>query len=236
MKTKRGRSRGDAAGSHRRKRLWVAAAVVLLLLAMTAAWRWTPLAEQIDIRKIIGWSLSLRHNPARRAIILTAYVVGCLLSFPVILLILATAFVFGPLAGTVYSFAGCMLGAAVTYGVGYFMGKDFVRCLVGEKWRKIEKTIGQTGILAIAAMRLLPVAPFTIVNVVSGAFRVPVWNYFVGSLIGLAPGIIVINFFARQFARAAREPGPASYALLALAVLLTIVWVIWLKRKVAKTA
>ncbi|HKA32522.1 MAG TPA: VTT domain-containing protein, partial [Candidatus Binatia bacterium] len=212
------------------------AAVVLLLLAMTAAWRWTPLAEQIDIRKIIGWSVSLRHNPARHAIILAAYIVGSLVSFPVLLLILATAFVFGPLAGTAYSFAGCMLGAAVTYGVGYFMGKDFVRRLVGEKWRKIEKTIGQTGVLAIAAMRLLPVAPFTIVNVLSGAFRVPVWNYFAGSLLGLAPGILVINFFARQFARAVREPGPASYVLLALAVLLTVVGTIWLKRKVAKTA
>jgi uncharacterized membrane protein YdjX (TVP38/TMEM64 family) len=129
-----------------------------------------------------------------------------------------------------------MLGAAVTYAVGYFTGKDFIRRLLGEKWRKIEKTIGQTGILAIAAMRLLPVAPFTIVNVVSGAFRVPVWNYFVGSLLGLAPGILVINFFAHQFARAVREPGPTSYALLGLAVVLTVVGAIWLKRKVAKTA
>jgi uncharacterized membrane protein YdjX (TVP38/TMEM64 family) len=235
MKTKRERTKGGA-GKQRRRRLWVAAAVVLLLLAMTAAWRWTPLAEQIDIKKIIGWSVSLRHNPARHAIIFAAYVVGSLISFPVTLLILSTAFVFGPLAGTAYSLAGCMLGAGVTYAVGYFMGKDFVRRLAGEKWRKIEKTIGQTGILAIAAMRLLPVAPFTIVNVVSGAFRVPVWNYFVGSFLGLAPGILVINFFARQFARAVREPGPASYALLALAVVLTVAGTIWLKRKVAKTA
>src|ERR1041384_972636 len=219
----------------KRRRLWVAAAVVLVLLAMTAAWRWTPLAEQIEIRKIVGWSISLRHNPARHAIIFAAYVVGSLISFPVTLLILATAFVFGPLAGTAYSLAGSMLGAAVTYAVGYFMGKDFVRRLLGEKWRKIEKTISQTGIFAIAAMRLLPVAKIPVVNVVSGAFRVPVWNYFVGSLLGLAPGIPVLNFFARQFARAVREPGSTSYALLALAALLPVVGAIWLKRKVAKT-
>jgi uncharacterized membrane protein YdjX (TVP38/TMEM64 family) len=235
---KRENGRAKSAGGRKiqRKRLWAAAAVLLVLLAMTAVWRWTPLAEQIDIRKIIGWSVSLRHNPARHAIILAAYVVGSLVSFPVTLLILATAFIFGPLAGTAYSFAGCMLGAAVTYAAGYFMGKDFVRRLVGEKWRKIEKTIGQTGIFGIAAMRLLPVAPFTIVNVASGAFRVPVWNYFLGSLLGLAPGIIFINFFARQFARAVRDPGPGSYALLALAVLLTVAGTVWLKHRVAKTA
>jgi phospholipase D1/2 len=71
---------------------------------------------------------------------------------------------------------------------------------------------------------------------VSGAFRVPVWNYFLGSLLGLAPGIIVINFFARQFARAVRDPGPASYVLLALAVLRTVAGTVWLKRRVVKTA
>jgi uncharacterized membrane protein YdjX (TVP38/TMEM64 family) len=203
---------------------------------MTAAWRWTPLAEQIDIRKIIAWSVSLRENPARHVIIFGAYIVGSFVSFPVPLLVLATAFVFGPVAGTVYSFAGCLLGAAVTYGAGRLMGKDFVRRIAGAKWRAVEKTAAETGIMAVAAMRLLPVAPFTIVNVVAGAFRLPVWNYFVGSLLGLAPGILVINFFARQFARTLRQPGPASYALLALAVFLAVAGTIWLKRKVAKTA
>jgi uncharacterized membrane protein YdjX (TVP38/TMEM64 family) len=235
-KKERGDTKTAGGRKQRRKGLWVAAAVVLLMLAMTAAWRWTPLAEQIDIRKIIAWSVSLRQNPARHAIILGAYVVGSLVSFPVPLLILATAFVFGPVAGTVYSFAGSMLGAAVTYGLGCLMGKDFVRRLAGKKWRAVEKTVAETGIMAVAAMRLLPVAPFTIVNVVSGAFRVPVWNYFAGSLLGLAPGIIVINLFARQFAHALRHPGPGSYALLVLAVLLAVAGTIWLKRKVANTA
>lgn len=235
-KTKRSRSKQGDGRKQRRKGLWVAAAIVLLLLGMTAAWRWTPLAEQVDIRKIIAWSVSLRENPARHVIILGAYLVGSLVSFPLPLLVLATAFVFGPIAGTLYSFTGCMLGAAVTYGIGYFMGKDFVRRIAGQKWRRIEEAIHQTGIFAVAAMRLLPVAPFTIVNIVSGAVRLPVWNYFVGTFLGVAPGILVINFFARQFARALRQPGPASYALLALAVILTVAGTIWLKRKVAKTA
>src|SRR5947207_7649833 len=96
----------------RRRRIFIAVTFVLLLLGMTAAWRWTPLADQIDIRKIIAWGVSLRHNPARSAIILGAYLLGSLLSFPVPLLILVTAFVFGPLLGSAYSFAGCLIGAA----------------------------------------------------------------------------------------------------------------------------
>ena len=218
----------------RKRRIWIAAAVLLLLLAMTAAWRWTPLAHQIDIRTIIARAVSLRHNPARHVIIFAAYVIGSFVSFPVPLLILATAFIFGPLLGTAYSFVGCLIGAAATYGAGYLMGKDFVRRMAGKKWQKIEKTIAQTGIMAVAAMRLLPVAPFTIVNIVSGAVKMPAWSYFAGSLIGLAPGIIVINLFAHQFARAIRDPGVGTYALLVASIALAVVGSIWLKRKYAE--
>src|SRR5262249_10023794 len=132
------------------------------------------------------------------------------------------------------SFAGCMIGAAATYALGYFMGRDFVQRLFGRRWKKIEKTIGATGVMAVAAMRLLPVAPFTIVNVVAGAVRLPIWSYLLGSLIGLAPGVIVINLFAHQFARAIRQPGFGSYALLAVSIVLAVAGTVWLKRKYAE--
>jgi phospholipase D1/2 len=229
----RERSAEKKSRTERRRTLWIASAVVLLLIAMTIAWRWTPLSHQIDIRKIVAWAVSLRHNPARAAIVLGAYLIGSFLSFPVPLLILATAFVFGPLLGSAYSFAGCLIGAGATYAAGYFMGKDFICRLFGDKSKKIEKAVGETGVMAVAAMRLLPVAPFTIVNVVSGAVKLPVWSYFAGSLLGLAPGIIVINLFAHQFARAIRQPGVGSYAVLGVSIALAVAGSVWLKRKYA---
>ena len=147
-----------------RLRTWLAVAFLALLLGMTAAWKWTPLADQINIQKITAWAVSLRNNPARHVIILAAYFIGSLASFPVTLLNLASAIVCGPLLGSAYSFAGCLLGAAATYAVGYFMGKDFVQRIAGRKWERVEKKIGRSGVMAVAALRLLPVAPFTIVT------------------------------------------------------------------------
>jgi phospholipase D1/2 len=223
---------GDGAG---RRRICLVVALLVLLVGMTAAWKWSPLAEQIDVRKITAWAVSLRQNPARSAIILGAYFVGSLVSFPITLLILATAIVFGPLVGSAYSLAGCLLGAAATYAVGYFMGKDLVQRLAGRKWQLLEKKLGRSGIVTVAAIRLLPVAPFAIVNIVSGAFKVSIRNYFLGSLLGLAPGILLINFFAHQFARAVRHPGAGSYTLLGASVALTAVGIVWLQRKFAKS-
>lgn len=217
----------------RKARIWLAVAVLVVFVGMAAAWKWTPLADQIDIRKITAWATSLRQHPARLVIILGAYFIASLISFPITLLIFATAIVFGPLAGSAYSFVGCLIGAGATYAVGYFAGKDFIQRLAGRKWRRVEKQIGRSGIMAVATVRLLPVAPFTIVNIASGAFKVPLRDYFIGSVLGLAPGILIINFFARQFARAVRNPELGSYALLGASILITGVGILWLRRKLA---
>jgi phospholipase D1/2 len=215
----------------RRRQIWLGVAILAVLFAAAAAWKWTPLADQIDIRKITGWLFSLRDSPARSLIILGGYVVGSLLLVPITALILATALVFGPLLGSAYSFAGCLLGGAVTYAVGYFLGRDFVRQVTGSKWQRVEQRIGQAGIIAVATMRLLPVAPFTVVNVISGAFQVPLRDYVIGSLLGLAPGIVVINLFAHQFESAVRDPGVGSYTLLIALAALSVLGTLWLRRK-----
>lgn len=147
---------------------------------------------------------------------------------------MATALVFGPILGSAYSFAGCFLAAAVTYAVGYFLGRDFIQQITGPKWHRVECKINQTGVIAVATLRLLPVAPFTVVNVISGAFQVPVRHYFLGSLLGLAPGILVINLFAHQVESAIRNPGAGTFILLAAFVMIAVLGTLWLRRKLGK--
>jgi uncharacterized membrane protein YdjX (TVP38/TMEM64 family) len=136
--------------------------------------------------------------------------------------------------GVAYSFAGSFLAAAVTYAVGYLLGRDFVRQITGPKWERVERDIGQTGIVAVTTLRLLPIAPFTIVNMISGAFQVPIRDYIVGSILGLAPGIVVINLFAHQVERSIRNPGPASFFVLAALVVISALGILWIRRKLKK--
>jgi phospholipase D1/2 len=123
------------------------------------------------------------------------------------------------------------LGAAVTYAVGYFLGRDFIQQVVGSKWQRVEQKFGKTGITGVATLRLLPVAPFTIVNIISGAFQVRFWDYIVGTLLGMAPGVIIINLFAHQFESAIRNPGLGSYTVVIALVAITVLGTLWLRRK-----
>jgi phospholipase D1/2 len=201
--------------------------ILLLLFAAAAAWKWTPLADLIDIHRLSVWAASLRQSPARHLYILS----GSVLLVPITVLILVTAIVFGPILGSLYSLAGCLTGAAVTYAIGFFLGQDFVRKIAGAKWQRMERKIGQSGIVAVATLRLLPVAPFTVVNIVAGAFKVPLRDYILGSLLGLTPGIIVTNLFAHQLQNATRDPGVGTFLVLAALVAITIIGTAWLKRR-----
>jgi phospholipase D1/2 len=218
-------------GGKQKRRIWIGVLILLLLFAAAAAWKWTPLADLITIERMAAWAASLRQSPARHFYIIGAYIIGSVLLVPITLLILVTAIVFGPVAGSLYSLLGCLAGALVTYAMGAFLGQDFVRKIAGAKWQGIGKKNGQTGIVAVATLRLLPVAPFTVVNIVSGAFKVPWRDYILGSLLGLAPGILITNLFAHQFASAIRNPGIGTFLLLAALIGVSVVGTVWLKRR-----
>ena len=218
-----------------RRRIWIGIGILLLLFAAAAAWKWTPLADVISVKRAAAWAASLRESPARHFYVLGAYIIGSVLLVPITLLILVTAIVFGPFLGSLYAIVGGIAGALVTYAIGYFLGQDFVQKIAGSKWQRIEKAISQTGIVAVATLRLLPVAPFSIVNIVSGAFKVPLLDYTVGSILGLVPGILITNLFARQFERAIRNPGIGTFVILILLVVVSVAGTLWLKRRLQST-
>jgi len=222
---------GKSGRESQKRRIWIGVVVLLLLFAAAAAWKWTPLADLIDVNRLSGWAGSLRQNPARHLYLLGAYIIGSLLLVPITAMILVTALIFGPVMGSLYAVLGSLAGAVVTYALGWFLGQDFVRKIAGAKWQRLEQKIGQTGVMAVATLRLLPIAPFTVVNVVSGAFKVRLRDYILGSLVGLVPGILITNFFAHQFSSAIRDPGIGAFVILAALIAITVVGTIWLKRR-----
>jgi phospholipase D1/2 len=68
------------------------------------------------------------------------------------------------------------------------------------------------------AVRLIPVAPFSVVNAVAGASQIRFRDFILGSLLGLAPGIVAIIFFEDRLEAAVRDPGLGSFVTLAALV------------------
>ena len=77
---------------------------------------------------------------------------------------------------------------------------------------------------------MLPIAPFSIVNVVAGASHIRWSDFLLGTIVGLLPGIATMTFFVDRAVAALRHPGPDTLGLLALALALIVALVFALRR------
>jgi phospholipase D1/2 len=116
--------------------------------------------------------------------------------------------------GFAYAAAGCLASAIVTYLIGAHLGKDVLRDLLGPRLDRIRRRIVQQGVIAIAAIRLVPVAPFTFVNLVAGASQIRLHDYLLGTILGMAPGILAMSALGHQVFEMWHHPTLANVALL----------------------
>ena len=65
---------------------------------------------------------------------------------------------------------------------------------------------------------MVPIAPFSIVNVVAGASKLSLRDFMLGTVLGMAPGIAVMAALGAQIADLARNASWTNAVLLALAV------------------
>lgn len=212
------------------RRLLAGAGLVVLLAALALAWRYSPLGEWLEIDRLAALAERLRSAPAAPALVLGGYALASLLAVPITLLIVATALVFGPLSAMLYAVSGALLGASLGFWIGRLLGRDAVRRLAGRRLNILSRRLARRGLLAVIAVRVVPVAPFTIVNLAAGASHIRFRDFAAGTLLGMLPGILAITLFSDRVLAAARQPSALTLATLA-AVVLGIAAAAWLLRR-----
>jgi len=66
----------------------------------------------------------------------------------------------------------------------------------------------------VITLRVIPVAPFTVINLAAGASHIRFRDFALGSLLGMAPGILALTLFSDQVVEVLRTPDLARHALL----------------------
>jgi phospholipase D1/2 len=193
--------------------------VGIVIVALILAWRFTALSALAHPDHVRQWLSGIADMPAAPLIVLATFVVGGLLMFPVLLLIAATAAAFGPWLGFALASTGAIASAIVTYGVGAAIGRRTMEKILGPRLHRLRRGIVRRGVLAVAAIRLVPVAPFTLVNLVAGASKIPFADYVLGTIIGMAPGLILMSALGYQIWSVITAPTLTNVLLFILAVL-----------------
>lgn len=217
-----------------RRRIVVGVSILVALLALAAAWRWTPLGEYLEINRLAGYVAMLREHPAAPLLALAGFVLGGLIVLPVTLLIVVTALAFGAWEGFLYSVAGVFASATLLYGLGHVLGRDTVRRFAGARINRLSRRLARRGVLTMAIVRLIPVAPFTVVNLVAGASHIRFRDFLAGTAIGMVPGIAAITLFVDRVGATLQDPGPGTFLVLAAVVVALLAGTYGLRRWVLK--
>jgi len=188
------------------------------LAGLALAWQYTSLRDFADV----GFVSSLISHPVRSQfaplLAIAAFVVGGLVVFPVLVLIAATAAALGPWMGFFSAGAGVLLSALTLFSIGRVLGQARLQRLLGRRAGRVQSRIIGKGVVAVAMIRMVPIAPFSIVNVVAGASKLRLRDFLLGTVLGMAPGIAVMAALGAQIADLARNASWANAVLLALAV------------------
>jgi phosphatidylserine/phosphatidylglycerophosphate/cardiolipin synthase-like enzyme/uncharacterized membrane protein YdjX (TVP38/TMEM64 family) len=198
--------------------LLVALACALVVLGIALAWRYTPLSALVTADNVRAVLRGVRGEPWAILIVVLVFVLAGAIVFPLNILILTTAAVFGPWLGILYGGAGTVCSGLVMFLIGSRLGREALYRMLGERWRHGLEGVRKRGLLAVVTLRLLPIAPFTLVNLAAGASGIRFVDFLVGTLIGMLPGLVLLSVMGDRIIRVLAEPSAGDIAILVLCV------------------
>lgn len=216
------------------------AAIAIVLAALTALWRYTPLADVVTAERITAWSEQFGSVAWAPLAVMAAYTPAAVVMFPRPLITLFAVMAFGPWFGFATAMSGVLLAAWLLYLVGRKLRRGTVRRLAGHSINRISEVLRRRGLVAMTALRLVPAAPFSVESLVAGALRLRARDVVGGTFLGMLPGTLAATVFGDQLHAALQDPGAVNYWLIAgVGLLFAVVMLVvrrWFRRQMAQSS
>jgi uncharacterized membrane protein YdjX (TVP38/TMEM64 family) len=143
-------------------------------------------------------------------------VLASVVFFPITILIALTGMTLGPFLGFACAAAGCLISAAASFALGTLLGEKGLRKIMGKRLNRMSKAVAKKGVLSVAGLRLLPVAPFTAINLIAGASHIRFWDFVLGTILGMAPGIMLMVALGDRLRQVWKNPSVENMTVLGL--------------------
>ena len=213
--------------------------LVLVVAGLAVLWRYTPLGDMIDLDAARSLAVWIQQQPLAPLLVAAVYVLGGLLALPVTLMIIATVLVFGTWLGLLYALAGSWMSAVAVFSLGRWMGRQTVRRFAGSLINRLSRKLSEAGLLTVITFRIVPVAPFSVINLIAGVSEIRWRDFALGTLVGMLPGVIAVVRLADRITASLRNPDLGQVTLLLGSIGLVGLALIglrrWLKRKRSAT-
>ena len=153
------------------------------------ALRWFS-ADSINSDTLVRLGTPFADHPGAPIVIALAYIAASFILLPRPILTLASILIFGPWQTAVFGLAGLLLAAAAAFWLGRMDRLNRLWAATDPALNTIATKLQGGGIYSVVVMRMLPIAPYTIVNLFAGSLGIRFGDFIMGSFIGLLPGML----------------------------------------------
>jgi uncharacterized membrane protein YdjX (TVP38/TMEM64 family) len=200
--------------------------IILVVIILIAVFRIFDLGQYLSLSYIKQSQEGFRILYAEhRALVITAYmaiyILVTSLSLPgAVVMTLAGGALFGLALGTVLVSFASTIGATLACIVSRFILRDWVQKKAGDKFRTVNEGMEKEGSFYLFTLRLIPVFPFWLINLVMGLTKIPVRRFYWVSQVGMLPGTLVYVNAGKELGRIDSLSGILSPGLIVSFILL----------------
>ncbi|WP_374468694.1 TVP38/TMEM64 family protein [Phenylobacterium sp.] len=180
-------------------------------------------------------------GPWALPVAVAAFALLAFVGVPQFMLIAAAVVAFGAAAGFAYSWIGTMVSALIGFYLGRMAGARTLETFSGEGLRQFMELVGRNGFFASLIVRLVPSAPFIVVNMAAGVTPMRLRDFAAGTAVGIVPKIALTAFAGNSIVQVLRGEGGRHHIVLIAAV--GLLWLVmgwyarkWLKAREAAVA
>lgn len=161
-------------------------------------------------------------------------IAGRMLFAPGAIFATAGGALFGTTFGALLAIIAAIISGMIAFFLGRLLGKDFIDKVIGkqDKISKLNNKLEKRGFVTVFLLRLIPVLPYTGLNLSLGVTKVKAKDYFFATCLGVIPGVLVYSNLGEAFLEF--DPVRASIALGLVIVLGVVSWY-YRKKTMAKT-
>lgn len=210
----------------------IAAGVILVFLiglGLKEAW-----GSVITKDSVEAFFQNLNESAWTLPLLFTIFFLAGLVAVSINLLLVSATLVISPWAAFGCGFLGSLLSAVAAFYLGKVAGQPILEKLFADRLEKLSKKIQNRGVISVALLRLVPVAPFVIVNLVAGLSKMKLRTFIAGSCLGMLPGMLGVVFVTYQAKSAYTDPSWQTWALLAVGILALIGLTVGVKKFLKK--
>ena len=181
--------------------------IVLIIIGAVLLFRFLNLGDYLSIAYIKASrerfeTLYATHRVSVIAAFMVLYILVTSLSLPgAAVLTLAGGALFGLWRGTVIVSFASSIGATLACFAARFILREWVQRRFGGRLKKVNEGIEKEGAFYLFTLRLVPVFPFWLINLVMGLTRMPLRTFYWVSQLGMIPGTIVYVNAGRELGK-----------------------------------